>query len=90
MTLMREVMHHVAQEETVLLPEAERALRDRLDELGAAMMRRRMELLAPRSAEMAVNTARSFPAAMVAGAGVLLLGAVLAGRKYTHSRSMRT
>src|SRR5438067_3492978 len=39
--LMRDVQHHVADEETVLLPEAEAGLtRDRLAELGAEMTKR--------------------------------------------------
>ena len=33
--LMRDVMHHVADEETILLPEAERLMADRLGDLGA-------------------------------------------------------
>lgn len=46
--LMREVMHHMADEETVLLPQAERMLETaRLNELGAAMTKRRLELLKP-------------------------------------------
>src|SRR5438067_196709 len=48
---MRDVQHHVADEETVLLPEAEEMLsKDRLCELGAQMTRRRMELVWPRAA----------------------------------------
>jgi anaerobic glycerol-3-phosphate dehydrogenase len=40
--LMRDVIHHVADEETVLLPQAERLLsKDRLSELGADMTKRR-------------------------------------------------
>jgi hypothetical protein len=38
---MRDVMHHMADEETDFLPQAERVLRGRLGELGAQMMRRR-------------------------------------------------
>src|SRR3954468_4194177 len=37
MELMRDVIRHVADEETMLLPDAERVLRDRLPELGAEM-----------------------------------------------------
>ena len=59
--LMRDVMHHVADEETVLLPEAERLLgKDRLNELGAAMTRRRLELIKPKAAKIAKNTAVGF------------------------------
>lgn len=87
MELMGGVMHHVADEETKLLPDAERALADRLDDLGAEMMKRRLQLAAPRAGEIVVNTARSFPVATLAGAGVLMVGAILAGRAYTQSRS---
>jgi hemerythrin superfamily protein len=80
MALMRDVMHHVADEETVLLPEAERLLHDRLGELGLQMTKRRMALVAPRSGAIAVNMARAAgpsSLALVAGAvaGGLWLGA---------------
>jgi hemerythrin superfamily protein len=61
MELMRDVLHHVADEETILLPEAERVLADRLGELGAAMTKRRMQLVLPRSGEIASDMARSIP-----------------------------
>ena len=61
MELMRDVLHHVADEETILLPEAERILADRLGELGAAMTKRRMQLVLPRSGEIACDMARSIP-----------------------------
>lgn len=72
--LMRRVIHHVADEETVLLPYAETALADQLSELGAAMTKRRIQLLKPRLGELAVNTARIVSPAKVVllGAGVLL------------------
>jgi hemerythrin superfamily protein len=90
MNLMREVLHHVAHEETVLLPEAERLLSsDRLSELGAQMTKRRLELSAPRAGEMAVNAARSYSGAMMAGAGVLVVGALLAARAM-NQRGTRT
>ena len=58
---MRDVMHHVADEETVLLPETERLLDTaRLNELGAAMTRRRLELLKPKAGKIARNTAVGF------------------------------
>ncbi|WKB52247.1 hemerythrin domain-containing protein [Eleftheria terrae] len=76
--LMRDVMHHVADEETVLLPAAERLLADRLGELGARMTRRRLELAAPHAGEIAVNTARTMPATtMVMAAGGLIAGGLL-------------
>lgn len=76
--LMRNVMHHVADEETALLPDAERLLAERLGELGAQMTRRRLQLSAPRAGEMVVNTARAMPknTALMA-AGALLAGAYM-------------
>jgi hemerythrin superfamily protein len=80
MALMRDVIHHVADEETVLLPDAERMLPDRLDELGAEMTRRRMQLLGPRVPEVAVNLARALPGVTMALAGFLVLGALAIAR----------
>ena len=78
MELMRTVIHHVADEETMLLTNAEAVLGERLGELGSRMMKRRMELMAPQAGGMAMQKARAFPrgVAMVAGAlfaGVWLL-----------------
>jgi hemerythrin-like domain-containing protein len=73
MNLMRNVIHHVADEETVMLPAAERLLSHRLSELGASMAKRRIELMAPRIRDMAFNTARSRPGAVaLAAAGALM------------------
>jgi hemerythrin superfamily protein len=81
MRLMRVVMHHVADEETVLLPEAERLLADRLDMLGAQMTKRRMQLLRPRAASMAYNMVRGMPGkSMLVAAGALLAGTYLVKR----------
>lgn len=81
MELMREVLHHIADEETTLLPAAERLLPDRLGEMGARMTRRRLRLLAPRSADLAWNGLRSLPqSAVVAAAGAMAAGAYLLGR----------
>jgi hemerythrin superfamily protein len=78
MELMRDVMHHVADEETILLPAAERLLAHRLEELGVEMTRRRIELVKPRSVEIAWNAARALPAStMIMGAGALLAGALV-------------
>jgi iron-sulfur cluster repair protein YtfE (RIC family) len=66
MQLMRDTLHHVADEETVLLPMAERALKQQLRSLGADMTRRRIELLKERPTEVAVNTMRTFPLATLA------------------------
>lgn len=84
MELMRDVMRHVADEETMLLPDAERVLGGRLQELGARMMQRRLQLVAPHAGEIAVDTARSFPGALLALTGVLALGAFLAARAFTR------
>lgn len=76
--LMRLVMHHVADEEAVLLPEAERRMGDRLSELGAQMTKRRMELIAPHTGELAATSVQSFPVmSLVAATSVLLLGSML-------------
>jgi hypothetical protein len=67
MQLMREVIHHVADEETVLLPTAERALASRLSELGARMTKRRMQLVGQKQpAAIAANTMGTFPLASLA------------------------
>jgi hemerythrin superfamily protein len=85
MQLMRDVMHHVADEETVLLPEAERMLgHDRLGELGAQMTKRRLQLMAPRAGEMAMNTVRALPTSTV----LMAAGVVIAGT-YFARRAMR-
>jgi hypothetical protein len=85
MELMRDVMHHVADEETTMLPEAERLLGGELSELGAQMTKRRIELGAPRAGEMALNAVRAMPAAAVlVGAGALLAGGYLL--KHTFRR----
>jgi hemerythrin superfamily protein len=75
MELMRAVIHHVADEETMLLPNAETLMGGRLGELGAQMMKRRLELNAPRVGEMARNAARANPTSAV----LLAMGALLAG-----------
>ena len=76
--LMRAVLHHVADEESELLPRAEMLMGDELAELGMQMTRRRMELLRPNLNEVAVTFARSFPVATVAAAaGLLTVGWML-------------
>ena len=75
MELMRDVLHHVADEETLLLPEAERLLADRLSELGAEMTKRRLQLTVPHSGEIIVNTVRGLPTSSV----LMAAGALLAG-----------
>jgi hemerythrin superfamily protein len=87
-SLMRVVLHHVADEESILLPRAEMLLGDKLAELGMEMTRRRMQLLRPNLNEAAVTFARSFPVATSATIGGLLaIGWMLLrpGRR-THRR----
>jgi hemerythrin superfamily protein len=85
MDLMRDVMHHVADEESVLLPEAERLLSDRLGELGAQMTKRRLELAAPRAGEIAANTLHAATASTVLmTAGALLAGSYLVKRAFSR------
>lgn len=82
MQLMRRVLHHVADEETTLLPIAESRLSHaRLCELGTQMTRRRLELVKPFMGEMAMNTARGYARSpMVWAAGTLLTLGLLATR----------
>ena len=87
MALMRDVLHHVADEETVILPEAERLLGDRLGELGAQMSKRRIELIGPRIGKLMLNKARIAPVTtalvatgIVVGAGYLVTRAVRSRR----------
>lgn len=80
--LMRVVMHHAADEETQLLPAAERLLPDQLSEMGARMTKRRLELTAPRTGELAESVARSMSAGtMIAAASALLAGGYLLTRQ---------
>jgi hemerythrin superfamily protein len=85
MELMRDVMHHVADEETVILPQAERLLgKDRLSELGTAMTKRRMELIKPKAGKIAANTAIGFSgstAAVVVGVASALCAARWVSKK---------
>jgi hemerythrin superfamily protein len=82
--LMRDVVHHVADEETVLLPEAESTLsKERLSELGTEMTKRRLQLVTPKAGKIAKNTAVGFSgstAAVVMG----LAGALFAARAFTR------
>lgn len=84
--LMRNIMHHVADEETVLLPEAERMLsKDRLNELGAQMTRRRLELLSPKAGKVAKNTLVGFSGsttAIVVGLASAMMAAKFISRRH--------
>lgn len=90
LALMRIVIHHVADEETRLLPAAERLLAGQLGQLGADMTRRRVQLVKPHAGEIATTAVRTFPAgAATIAVGALALGAMLfakskrtPGRKY--------
>ena len=87
--LVRTVLHHVADEETTLLPLAETTLKDELRELGWRMTRRRVELLKPHAAQIASTTARTFPLLTGALAGGLLALAWLAVRPSATHRAPR-
>lgn len=80
--LMRRVLHHVADEETTLLPIAETRLsHTRLCDLGMEMTKRRMELMRPYLGEVAFNTARGYAKSpMVWAAGTVLTLGLLATR----------
>ena len=82
MELMRKVMHHVADEETSLLPDAERLLGPQLADLGARMMKRRMQLMLPHAGEAMRNSAVAMPAMpLLVAAGALVAGAWLFSRR---------
>jgi len=77
--LMNHVIHHVADEESKLLPDAERAMADRLRPLGAQMMKRRMMLHVPVLQQLAQRGIRWNPlVAGVAGTTVVLALAMMA------------
>jgi hypothetical protein len=59
--LIRKALHHIADEETTLLPLAEVRLKGQLRELGWKMTLRRFELLKPHMGEAATTTAMTFP-----------------------------
>lgn len=84
--LIRLVIHHVADEETRLLPAAERLLSDQLGRLGMEMTKRRLQLMKPHAAEFAETTVRSFPAGAAAGAALFTAGAVALGAMIFASR----
>lgn len=81
MELMRDTLHHLADEETILLPLAEDKLADQLSILGARMTKRRLELATPRAGEIAGNMVRGMPAtSMLMAAGAVLAGTYLVSR----------
>ena len=91
MELMRDVMHHVADEETKLLPQAEARLsRDALTELGARMTRRRMQLVGPKAGKLAKEHAVGFSgsaAAVVVGLASAVFAAKAFGPKKTWKQN---
>jgi hypothetical protein len=86
MDLMRIVIHHIADEETKLLPDAERVLGPRVSELGAEMSKRRRQLGGPRAGELAINAVRGMPGL---AAGVVASVALLAyAMRRRHRQTM--
>ena len=82
MELMRTVIHHVADEETTLLPSAEQVLGARLGELGTRMAKRRMQLMAGRTRELVrYRTSTMSKATPVLAAAAALLGGFLLARR---------
>ncbi len=90
MELMRDVMHHVADEETTLLPHAEAKLsKAALSELGAQMNKRRLQLLGPKAGKIAKEHAVGFggsTAAVLVG----LAGAVFAAKAFGSKKTWKT
>lgn len=86
MALMREIMHHVADEETTLLPEAEKYIsEERLAELGAEWTKRRVRMAKPYAGEIAINTAKTFSTGtMVALAGTALAIGYMVNQRSSH------
>jgi hemerythrin superfamily protein len=75
--LIRTVLHHVADEETVLLPRAELELKASLGRLGLQMTKRRMELLRPHAGEVLASGVQAFPVATAVAFGAVLCGLAL-------------
>lgn len=81
MELMRDVMHHVADEETTLLPDAERLLGDRLGDIGKQLTKRRMELVKQHAGEISGSFGEAMPkGALLAAGGALVAGAMFLTR----------
>lgn len=90
--LVAAVLHHVADEETKLLPAAERFIgAERLAALGAQMTRRRIELARPRAGELAADMARAAPVkTALVTLGALLAGtALVAGLRHRNGHAQR-
>lgn len=88
MELMALVMHHVADEETRILPALDRLPRDTLRELSARMWRRRSELMMQNFGAIASNKVRAAPGtfgAILAGVGIAAFAIAALGRKRGRS-----
>jgi len=83
MALMALVMHHVADEETRILPAVDRLPREMLRDLSARMSKRRAQLMVQNLGAMTANKVRAAPAfgAILAGVGLLALFALGRGIK---------
>ncbi|MGQ0749179.1 MAG: hemerythrin domain-containing protein [Betaproteobacteria bacterium] len=84
MELMCSVMHHVADEETALLPAAERLLREQLPELGAVMEQRRQQLAPPAMAAPSRRSGRSLTRRLARGVVLVPLGGLMAAYAVGH------
>lgn len=83
--LLNSVLHHVADEETIVLPAAERQLApERLAELCAQMRARRLELAKENAGEMAADMVRSAPGRSVLAAAAMLVGAAWMWERARH------
>jgi hemerythrin superfamily protein len=88
MALMRDVIHHVADEETIVIPAAEKKLRDELGDLGARMTKRRLQLVAPRTGEIALDMGRAVSGntAALAFAAAAAVSVLVIGRARARSK----
>jgi hemerythrin superfamily protein len=89
MALMRDVIHHVADEETIVFPAAEQKMRDQLGELGTQLTKRRLQLVAPRTGEIALDMGRAVSGntAALAFAAAAALSVLAIGRARARSKS---
>jgi hypothetical protein len=87
MELMCNAMHHMTDEETVVLPAADKLLRDQLPQLGARMRERRRELAPPAMAEMPGRAGRRVVRRVSRGLMLLPIGGVMAA--YAVGRGIR-
>ena len=89
--LLNAVLHHVADEETIVLPAAEKMLApQRLAALCAQMRARRMELAGEHAGETAADVVRSSPGRSALAAAAVLVGAVwmLARTRHHGTRAL--